>query len=307
MSGKMLESWFGKSLGARRAKSRAAAGAPLDLARIKTLIDFFPIGKKLRYYPEFKQDIVFDTLLLAYCVNGSFVYSADGIERDPDGTPTAFCSAEGSVRTAAARLTSFQLLVPDTSNLETKLDYDRWAQIGRGRQFTVGNCISLIANAGGKGVSTIDTAVARPLDLPEGPYAHHPMVLLTPDLDTLSVSDQRKSVRTRLNAPVTLILPEKTPAGPCLIIDISEDELRIRVRARGTPMAPVQRGDVLFIETRTGSDDAQRRYVIKASVIRRSAETCVVKLHGQVSGGKLVPFSPLDLLELKAGLLNGSR
>jgi len=39
-------------------------------------------------------------------------------------------------------------------------------------------------------------------------------------------------------------------------------------------------------------------------VIRRSPETCVLQLEGQVRDGKYVAFTPLDLLELKAGLLN---
>ena len=133
------------------------------------------------------------------------------------------------------------------------------------------------------------------------------MVLLTPDLDTLAVSDQRRKSRTRLNSPVALILPEKAASGPCLIVDISEDELRIRVRDRGTPMPAMQRGDVIFIDTQTGADEAQRRYVLKASVIRRAAETCVIKLQGQIKAGQLIALSALDLLELKAGLLNSSR
>ena len=39
-------------------------------------------------------------------------------------------------------------------------------------------------------------------------------------------------------------------------------------------------------------------------VIRRSPETCVLQLEGQIRDGKYCAFSPLDLLELKAGLLN---
>ena len=298
----MLKSLFGKAPDALRAATRAA-GAPIDLARIKTLIDFFPIGKKLRYYPEFKQEIVFDTLIVAYCVNGHFVYSPDAIERDSDGCPMVFHSADDNVRTAAVKLTSFELLVPDTSDLEIGLDYGRWAQIGRGRQFNIGNCISLISNAGGKGVSTLDTEVAKPIDLPDGPYAHSQMVLLTPDLDSLAVSDQRKKSRTRINAPVTLVLPEKTVSGPCTIVDISDSELRIRVRDRGTAMPAMQRGDVVFIETQTREAEGQRRYFIKGTVIRRAAETCVIALQGQIKAGKVIALTPLDLLELKAGLL----
>ena len=73
----MLKTLFEKTFGSASSANEASAHnspAAFQLARIRTLIEFFPIGKKLRYYPEFKQDIVFDTLILAYCVNGHYVY-----------------------------------------------------------------------------------------------------------------------------------------------------------------------------------------------------------------------------------------
>lgn len=301
----MLKTIFGKSFGSTTADKRSSAGPVLtqvDLARIKTLIEFFPIGKKLRYYPEFKQEIVFDTLVVAYCVNGHFIYASDAIDRDAEGNPMLFHSGENDLRTPIAALKSFQLLVPDTSDLEMKLDYHRWALIGRGKQFNVGNCISLISNAGGKGVSTVDTEVARQVELPEGPYAHTSMVLLTPDLTTLSVTDQRKKSRAKITAPVTLFVPDDKTAWPCTIVDMSEGEVRIRVRDHGAVMPEMQRGEGVVIETELG--EAERHYTIKGLVIRRSPETCVLQLEGQIKDGRYTSFSPLDLLELKAGLLN---
>ena len=304
----MLKSFFGKSFGPAGAEEPALGRLPLmkiDLAQIKTLIDFFPIGKKLRYYPEFKQDIVLDTLIVAYCVNGHFVYSSEAIERDPEGFPAAFHSSEPAIRTLLSELKLFQLLVPDTSNLEMKLDYDRRALIGRGRQFKQGNCISLISNAGGRGVSTLDTEVAKQVDLPDGPYAHANMILLTPDFSTLSVSDQRKKTRTKIFAPVKMFSPQGKFSALCTIVDISEGDLRIRMRERGTTMPLLQRGDGVIIETELA--EAEQHYLIKATVIRRSAETCVIHLDGQIRDGKLQKFAALDLLELKSGLLNSRK
>lgn len=274
----------------------------MDLGRIKTLIEFFPIGKKLRYYPEFNKDIVLDTLVLAYCVNGNFVYSLESIDRDPEGFPLAFRSGENSVRTPVSVLKLFQVLVPDTSHLEMKLDYQRRAQIGRGRQFNKGNYITLMSNAGAKGVSTVDTEVAKQIVLPEGPYAHMNMILLNPDLNSLSVTDQRKKSRTKIGVPVAVSFPEETVARLCTIVDISDGELRIRVSERGTTMPLLQRGEGMVLQVELG--EAERQYTIKGVVIRRSAETCVLQMEGQIRNGQLTGFSSLDLLELKAGLLN---
>lgn len=301
----VLKTIFGKTFGSSAAGNPPSGTAPLmkiDLGRIKTLIEFFQIGKKLRYYPEFKQDIVFDTLVVAYCVNGNFIYSMEAINRDPEGYPTVFLSGENAERTPVAKLKEFQLLVPDTSDLEMKLDYHRRALLGRGRQFSVGNHITLISNAGVRGVSTLDTEVAKQVILPEGPYAHTKMILLTPELHALSVTDQRRKSRTRTYAPVTISLPEGKFAGPCTIVDISEGEVRIRVRDRGTTMPLMHKGDEVVIEIDLG--ESEKHYSIKGTVIRRSSETCVFHLVGQYTNGKLSSFSPLDLLELKASLLN---
>ena len=295
----MLKSIFGKT----RAKASVAGDAALlkaDPESFRTLVDFFPIGKKLRYYPEFQQEIVFDSLIVAYCVNGRFVYSGDAIERDVEGRPLAFHSDDNTVRTAVGSLQLFQFLVPDTSHLEMKLDYHRRALIGRGRQFTKGNVITLMSNAGARGVSTVDTEVAKQTVLPDGPYASMDMVLLTPELQSLVVVDQRRKSRTKICVPVKVSLPDSQWEGACTIIDISEGEMRIRMRERESVMPPMQAGEVIFIDL----DASEQHLFIKGAVIRRSAETCVFRLEGLVREGKLMRFGPLDLLELKAGLLN---
>jgi hypothetical protein len=148
----------------------------------------------------------------------------------------------------------------------------------------------------------VDTEVVKQVNLADGPYAQTTMILLTPDLGTLSVTDQRKKARTKISAPVTLSLLDGKFSGQCMIVDISEGELRLRMRERGATMPLMQRGEEVVIETELG--EAERSYLIKGSVFRRSAETCVIQMEGQFRDGKLNNFSSLDLLELKAGLIN---
>jgi len=301
----VIKTFLGKSLGSERAKEPSSGNATqtrIDLDQVKKLIEFFPIGKKLRYYPEFQKEIVFDTFVIAYCANGEFVYSGEAIDRDSQGYPTAFCAGKNEERIPVSDLKLFQLLVPDTSDLEMKLDYHRRALIGRKRQFNKGNSISLISNAGAKGVSTVDTVVAKQIALPDGPYAHAKMVLLTPELDTLAVTDQRKKARAKICAPVAVSLPEGKLSGPCTIYDLSEDAMRIRVRDRDTTMPVMPRGSEVILDIDLG--EAKRLYTIKGSVIRSSPETCAIKLEGLFKDGRLRSFDPLDLLELKTGLLN---
>jgi hypothetical protein len=301
----LIKTFLGNSLGFEGDKeppSESSTQTRIEPDQIKTLIEFFPIGKKLSYYPEFQKEIVFTTFIVAYCVNGRFVYSGEAIDHDSQGHPIAFRAGENEERTLVPDLKLFQLLVPDTSDLEMKLDYQRRALIGRGRQFNKGNSISLISNAGTKGVSTVDTVVAKQIVLPDGPYAQTKMILLTPELHTLVVTDQRKKGRAKIGAPVVVSLPEGALSGPCTIVDISESSVRIRVRDRDTTMPVMRQGGEVVLDVDLGEE--KRRYVIKGSVIRCSTETCVIKLEGLFKDGRLRNFDPLDLLELKAGLLN---
>jgi hypothetical protein len=299
----MLKSLFGRRADAapNAHPAHASAGRP-DLGRIRTLIEFFPIGKKLRYYPEFNKDIVLATLVVGYSVNHHFIYSMESIETDVDGTPVGFHAEDSGTRIQAAAIRQFQIVVPDTSDLARKLDYQRRAQLSRHGQFSPGNSISLISNAGVKGISTIDTEVARQIVLADGPYAQMNLVLLTPELSTLSVTDQRRKPRTRTSVPAALFVPASETSGPCTIVDISEAELRLRLDGGNPETLRLHEGDPLCIDIRLG--EAERHYAVKGTIIRSSDGTCVVRLEGQIRDRRLEPFGPLDLLELKAGLLN---
>lgn len=301
----MLKSFLGKSFGAEADKPvPAAAPDSVDVDRLRMLLEFFPIGKKLRYCPEFKKEIVFDTLLVGYCMNGRFVYSGDSIRRDATGTPTAFRSQDNEPWTPIASLKLFQMLVPDTTDLEKTLDYHRRALIGRGRQFNKGNYISLTANAGAKGVSSLDTEVAKQIVLPDGPYAQTKMILLTPEWKTLIVTDQRRKARAKTCAPVMLSVAGARLSGPCTVVDMSDEAMRIRVRDRESTLPAMNVGDSVILDIDLG--DGEHRYRIQGVVYRRSAETCVIRIEGALNEGKLTRFDPLALLELKAALLNYS-
>lgn len=269
---------------------------------LRQVFEYFPIGKKIRYSPEYKKEVILDTLVVAYCVDGEFIYSLDAIEVDLEGNLLGFLVGPQAQRIDIARVGEFQILVPDTSDQEKTLDYQRRAMIGRGRQFHKGNVIALISNAGGHGVATLETEVDKRLVLKSGPYSQSEMVLLTPQLDTISVSDQRGAHRARINVPVTMTIQDRL-RGPCVIVDMSDVAMRIRVR-EGHTMPPMGHGDDVTLDIDFGSSDEERLFRIKAMVLRRSADACVVNVISHFKDRRFVPLSPLDLLELKAGLLN---
>jgi hypothetical protein len=300
----VLKSLFGGSRLQDEPEAAPLPPAPLmkkpSPAELKQIMDYFPIGKKIRYSPEYKKEVILDTVILAYCVEGEFVYSWDAIEFDADSNPSTFLLGPQRQRVEAVRVSDFQFLVPDTTDQENTLDYPRRAMIGRNRQFHKGNTIALISNAGALGLATMETEVDKKFVLKSGPYAHSPMVLLTPQLHTLNVTDQRNTHRAKVNVPVTLTLQDRL-RGPCIIVDISDLALRIRVR-EGHAMPPMEHGDDVTIDIDFGNEEPVVR--IKAAVLRRSADACVVQIVSHFKDRSFVPLAPLDMMELKAGLLN---
>lgn len=299
----MLKGWLGKKDGDPPRPASADAQYGLDAERLRTLIDFFPIGKKLQYFPEFKKDIIFETLIVGYGVNGEFVYSSEAVERDGDGHPVAFRLPAG-LHVPMANLRLFQLLVPDTSAMERQLDYVRRAEIGNRGQFVRGNYITLTSNAGTRGTSMVDTVVERHVELDSGPYAYTRLIVLTPEFNTLEVSDQRRKPRAKTNVPVMLYMRREGLSAHGVITDISDEHLRIHAAE----------GDVLPLNVAAGAElalaldlgDAGARYLLRGRVVRRSPDSCLIHLEGMLDEDRLKRFGPLDLLQLKAGLLNYS-
>lgn len=274
----------------------------IDAAKLKILTEFFPIGRKLRYYPEFQQDIVFDTLIVAYCVNERFIYSRDAIEMDGNGNPATFMIGEERSALPLSRVKQFHLLVPDTSEMEKTLDYHRRAIIGRARQFLKGNAITLMANAGARGVSTVDTQVARQIAIKEGPYTNSKMILLDPAFDTLSVSDQRRKARVKTRVPVDLYLNRDEPPFSCVLGDFSESSMRLRVGENLHAMPALAEGFAVTIAIDLG--EAAKTYWIKGWVLRRATDSCVIQFEELYKDGEFLRFNLMDTLELKTGLLN---
>ena len=272
---------------------------PLDREQFKLIVRAFPIGKKLRYTPEFKNEIVFDTLLVAYCVDGEFIYSRESIEIDAEGYPTAFVLGEQDKRVSIEEVKVFQLLLPDTSDQEKTLDYNRKVLMGR-HQFTKGKYLSLISSYGGRGVTTMDTEVVKLVHLKEGPYASAHMVLVAPEPDSLTVIDQRGKTRTKICVPVTVTVDENQVPGTCKLVDFSDSMLQIRGLAGNEPA--LHKGVEVTLGLHFSELDHQ--YMIKGTVMRRTADSCVIKLLTYSKGGPFVGFGSLDHVELKAELLN---
>lgn len=279
--------------------------ANVKFAWLRPVLELFPIGKKQRYYPEYKTHIVFDTIVVAYCVNGHFIYNMSAIDTDAEGHPAFFRIGEKGERLHLSQLQRFELVVPDTSDLEKHLDYERRAALGRGQQFNVGNTISLLSSQPGRGASVVDTEVIDRVIPKDSPYAPSTMILLRPRLDSMNITDQRAKARAKIQVPVLLAEINGPWVGSWKIIDISDEAIRVRQEGDAETnhdafVFPLHEEVQILIQI----PKTEQQFQLKGRVMRRFPQVRVIRLSAIANDEQYHRFGPLDLLELKAGLLN---
>ena len=274
----------------------------IDGERLKMLAEHFSIGRKIRYFPEFQRDIVFHTIIIAWRVNDHYVYAREAIEKDDEGTPTGFLVGEKKTRLPLGKVKRLQLMVPDTTDMERSLDYVRRASLGRNGQFVRGNAITLISDTCQRGIPSVDTQVVSRIRMKDGPYADNQMVLIRPELDTLTIADQRQKARVASHVPVSLYLKDDAPPVGCILGDFSDVSLRLLVAPDQKALPPMKVNDKVVVILNLG--DAASIYRIRGSVFRTAADSCVIRLKQLYKDGDFSPIKTMDVLEIKTGLLN---
>lgn len=282
--------------------SNTAKPFKLDRERLLLIDEHFSIGRKLRYFPEHHRDILFTTILLGYRINDHLLYSREGVRLGVAGRPSGFELAGATSFLPLSEVKRFELIVPDTSELERSLDYVRRASIGRAGQFHRGNTITLLGAPVRRGVPKLETRVERRAVLKEGPYAGETLVFLVPDLDTLAVTDLRQKERIEVELPVDLYLAEDLPPFRCHLADFSDVALRVRPTEGSGGLPPLAPNDRIVIALRFGDNDQSYRF--KGTVQRASDQEAVIRLTQLFKDNVFVRLSLLDLLEIKTALLN---
>lgn len=272
-----------------------------DAEKMRMLVEHFPIGRKLRYYPEYQRDIVFHTIVIAYRVNDQFIYARDAVTYRADGLPAGFTLSDKSLL-PLAKLRKFQMLLPDTTSMEGKLDYFTRAELGPSGQFRSGNTITLVAETQERGIPSLDTRVDRRQVLNDGPYADSPCVLVTPELETLQVVDQRRKQRVQTEVRASLLFHAGAPAFRCILSDFAETTLRLSVPEPGQSMPPLVAENHVIVEFDFG--DVDTSYRLRGKVFRREDGFCVIRFEELYKDGEFERIKMMDIIEIKTGLLN---
>lgn len=289
--------FFKKILGTQHRRADVAE-APLSPTQIAAVLEHFPIGEKLRYYPEYQKDCALDTLILGYAIDGHFIYNPDDIHSG-HGVLRLFTGDEHRLLESVQR---FSLLIPNNPDDESKRDYVRRAELGTHGAFRRHNTITLVASGRSGVLANLDTTVRRVMPITDGVFAGHQAVMLDAVPDTLTLTDQRQRYRVNTALPASLSLRDG-PTYACVVRDFAEESVRLEMTESDAELEALTEYRRLTLQFDLGSEGRPQSVAFDGNLYRRNGARLVMSLNGIYRDGELQPLDLVQTLEIKARLL----
>lgn len=300
-----LKKVFSGADGSAKTKSSGNAGAvaePLSIAKLTELFRYFPLGEKIQYYPEYQKEGALETIVLGYGVNGQFIFSPVDIRCQQDGERDVLRLTVDGQQRLVHEVESFSMLIPFNVEDENKRDYGRRAELGPRGPFRRQNIISLTACSTGGTLSHVDTEVRKMMPLTGGIYAGHDVVVLDVLLNTLTLADQRQHYRLQTELPASLNVKDGE-THDCTLVDFSEESVQLSFEQFSADILALTEYRRLTLNFDLALDGRGKEYSLDGVMYRRTDNSLVVKLQGIYKDGKLQSLGLVDILDIKANLL----
>ncbi len=275
-------------------------GSLLDAGQIEKVMEVFRIGSKIRYAPDYRPEVTMDSLIIAYGVNNHLVYAQQDIRFEHQGEDTTMMLDDDWKDRAIQSIRRFCVILPDIGNLENVLDYDTRAKIHNGGQLQRGDKVSLMSLFASQGLPHVDAMVRKRVTLRDGYYANHSVIVLEIEPHTMRMVDQRQHYRIQTRVPVTIRLEDEDMARRAVLVDFSEYALRLSFDEPDMEMPPLSRKKIfLNIEL----PEQEKSFTLQALPLRQGEDFVVLKLTHLLHGDELTALGLLDVLDIKASLL----
>jgi len=193
-------------------------------------------------------------------------------------------------------------LIPFNQEDENKRDYVRKAELGPRGPFRRHNVITLLACSTGGTLSHLDTEVQRVLPLTDGIYAGHDVVLLDVLPSSLKLTDQRQHYRLQTHLPASLAIREGETHA-CTLLDFSEESVQLEFTELSADIMALTEYRRLTLSFNVGAGGHSKAYKLDGVMYRKSDNRLVVKLQGIYKDNKLTTLGLVDILDIKASLL----
>ncbi|MBL1277202.1 MAG: hypothetical protein COB30_014055 [Ectothiorhodospiraceae bacterium] len=274
----------------------------LPIAKLMELLRYFPLGENVSYYPEYQKEGALGTLVLGYSVNEHHIFSAIDIRCEQENSLDIVKISIGGEEQTVRAIDSFSLLIPFNIDDENKRDYVRRAELGPLGPFRRHNSITLSACSTGGIISTIDTVVRRVIPLKSGIYAGHEVVVLDVHSKSLSLTDQRAHYRLQTTLPATLTIRDGE-THECTLMDFSEESVQLKFETVSADLMALTEYRHLTLNFSVATDSRNKLYSLDGVMFRKTDASLVMKLLGIYKNGKLEALGLVDILDIKASLL----
>lgn len=273
----------------------------LDGRALGRVMRHFPVGAKVQYYPEYRKEIVLESVVIAYLINGDFIYSVNDMSCDEKSGALSF--EEQGVRKSYNKIKSFNIIVPVFTQSEAKLDYVRREELLKVGGLVAGNNITLMAEQQNGQVPVLDTSVKKRTVLKDGYYANHTVALLEVDAESMLLTDQRAHMRLQTNIPTQIKVTRRGEykALNGTMADFSDTSLRLLITPDPESEVTLKAGDDLIISFNLPGRSEQLS--LMGDIFRVEGAAVVVMLRGMVDKGQVGKLGQIEILKIKANLL----
>jgi hypothetical protein len=287
----------------------------LSMQNVQQVVQHFPIGFRMQYFPEYLKEKKIDTIIAAYVINDYVIYSNKdiriigqedgerGLEMYQDGAPILL-----------DRIHGFQILIPQIErkeidyrvNLQQKQEGAMASMEKKANDFLRGNSITLFyRNPTLKGMLQLDTEVSKKVVFQNGPYAKRKLVMLQPLLESFECVDLRRFSRIDTRIPVQIFkeITTKQEEVEGFIQDFSERFLRVEIAEEKEHLfGTLGGGDKIVLKVNLG--DQEPGLVLKGSIFRKRKNNIIISLRNVMKDGEFQPIDGLDEIYIKSVMLD---
>lgn len=282
-----------------------------SMKSVCNILQHFKISDRLKYFPEYRKDIIIDSLVVAYALNDYLVYSNKDLQYFEENGQKKIRVIQHGNKTVIDRVSSFQLLVPYIERKE--IDFKKNNHLDNSttemqekiaRDFIPGNSITLfIRTLNVHGIPHLDTTVRKRVVLDDGIYATKPLVMLDPVLESFECIDFRRSNRINTNIPCLISLGKNQENHKCLIQDFSERFIRIELPEKSNKaLKSMQKETKVFLKVLMDQNDSD--LIFKGVIFRIRKNFIVISLENIMKSGRFQPIDQLDEIYIKSTMLS---
>lgn len=286
----------------KHATGNAETGNITSMEKIAEIIHAFPIGMRLHFFPEYREELLLESIIIGYKINRHFIHNQHEITIETEaGRPRLYLDVDSKLERQNG-IDEFAFLLPRENESTNKLDINRKAELQHIGTFRPGNTITLVSSPQAHGSLSVETEVRRLITLKSGVYAHNDAAVLDLTPNTLRYTEPHHHVRLYTNIPATLHTTTGEEKYQVSLKDFSEGHLRVAFDASSPLGRVAQLGKDMILDLPL--PECKQYYVLQGKIFKLAEDSLVLKTEQYMVNGKMAHLGLIDALSIKSTLLD---